>query len=141
MTTRKLIDSCILVYAYEKRDERKQKIASETLTGLVERGEAVVSMQNLAEFARVLTEKSAKPLPYNEVRQHVSEIADAVPVLPYGSKTVESALLLCAASRLHFFDALLAATMQENGIYETVTENVKDFAGIGWIKATNPFRK
>ena len=37
-----------------------------------------------------------------------------------------------------YYDALLAATMRENGIFNIYTENVKDFKAVG-IKAVNPF--
>jgi predicted nucleic acid-binding protein len=41
--------------------------------------------------------------------------------------------------KIHFFDSLLAATMQENGISKILTENVKDFNKIAGIEAENPF--
>lgn len=41
---------------------------------------------------------------------------------------------------MHFWDALLAATMRRNGIFNIYTENAKDFKA-SWISAVNPFAK
>ena len=42
--------------------------------------------------------------------------------------------------KLHFWDALIAATMIKHGIRVIYTENVKDFAKLREIKAINPMR-
>lgn len=141
MTTRKLVDSCVLVYAYDNSEQAKHGIAKGLLSSLVQRQEAAVSVQNLAEFSRVMAEKSPAKIPAAQVSGYVSRIAQNYSVVGYGAKTVEAALLLCAGTKLHFFDALLAATMRESGIYEILTENDRDFSGVPGIKATNPFRR
>lgn len=61
-------------------------------------------------------------------------------VLGYSGSTVIGALSISKEHGLHFFDALLAATMQENGIKEIVTENEKDFSKVKWMKAVHPFK-
>jgi len=136
-----LVDTCILVYAYEKSDMEKHMAAKEIVRVLLEEGNAVVSVQNLAEFSRVLSEKSKTPVSYSETRKHVSEIASAFNVISYGATTVDAALSICSGGGTHFFNALLAATAEENGIYEIITENVNDFKGMHSIKATSPFAK
>ena len=136
-----LVDTCILVYAYEKSDMEKHVAAKEAIRLLLEEGNAAVSVQNLAEFSRVLSEKSKTPVSYGEARKHISEIASVFNVISYGAATVDAALSICSGGGTHFFDALLAATAEENGIYEIITENVKDFKGMHSIKASSPFAK
>ena len=137
----KLIDTTVLIYAHDSSDQEKQKVAVEALGRLEAEGDAVVSVQNLAEFARAMCEKAHLKVHHEEVRKYVSNLESMFPQVPYGAETICSALSLSSAHRVHFFDALLAATMKENYISEIITENDRDFARIPGIKATNPFRK
>jgi predicted nucleic acid-binding protein len=139
--TKKLIDSCVLVYAYDKTDPGKHRTAKELVLQCVENSESVVSIQNLAEFSRIMAEKSKEKVPHHQVMGYVERICANYQVISYGPSTIGSALLLCASYKIHFFDALIAATMQENGIREIITENEKDFAGLPFIRAINPFKK
>ncbi len=58
-----------------------------------------------------------------------------------GVSTVTEAIKICGERRLHYWDALLAATMKENGIFIIYTENEKDFKKISWLEVINPIKK
>ena len=139
--TKVLIDSNILVYAADNSDEHKHKISTELLEKAMNKGDAVVSIQNLVEFARVATEKIERPIDLEKTRQIIMELSDSMEVIAYDQKTIAEALHFSARYKLHFFDALLVATMEENFIKEIITENDKDFKGITWLKVDNPFRR
>lgn len=140
-TAKKLIDTSVLVYAYERTDREKHAIAAALLARLQEEGESILSIQNLAEFGRVVSEKLPSPLPCAEARLCVGQLSGMFTVITYKGETVLDALSLSSAHNVHFFDALLAATMKENYISEIITENEKDFARIPGIKAVNPFKR
>ena len=56
----------------------------------------------------------------------------------YSAETIPLALDIVQQFKMPFWDALLAATMRDNGIFNIYTENAKDFK-MPWINAVNPF--
>lgn len=89
-----MIDSNILIYAYDLNDPVKQNRAQELIADLAERGELVVSVQSLNEFYHAAT-RPHRPLrfPMN-VRGNLS---DRLPMLL--SFFLSPSLLLCAPWR------------------------------------------
>ncbi|NYZ77296.1 PIN domain-containing protein [Candidatus Micrarchaeota archaeon] len=139
--TKVLIDSNILVYAADNSDERKHETAKRVIERTLNEGTGVISLQNLVEFARVVTEKVKNPLSFDEAREMALEFSDSFEVLTYDQKTVGEALHFASRYRIHFFDALLVATMEENLIKGIITENEDDFKGIAWLNVSNPFKE
>ena len=136
-----LIDTNILVYAFDAGSDRKISVAKE-LVGRSWRGEArfAVSTQNMAEFSVVVREKIASPLPSENVRLILELIMRSRNwlVLTYEAKTIIRAHEIRDEYHLHFWDALLAATMEENSIRTIITEDAH-FRNVPWITVQNPF--
>ncbi|OIO26653.1 hypothetical protein AUJ14_01385 [Candidatus Micrarchaeota archaeon CG1_02_55_22] len=138
MTERCLIDTNLLVYAFDESDA-KHAAAETLLKDLVNSGRGVVSVQNLAEFSRVMTEKIPSRLSGSQARSLVLRLSDNLVVVEYDARTVADALAMHERYGVHFFDALLVATMEQHGVTKIVTENAGDFKGIEWLEAKNPF--
>ncbi len=136
---KELIDTNVLAYAQDELSEKHQA-ALAVLEDVALSHTGVVSVQNLAEFSRLLTEKRQRRKTFAETRAAVLEIAEALEVIAYGAETVGEALNLCAEYKVHFYDALIAAAMQREGITTIVTENEKDFQKIPWLTVVNPFK-
>jgi len=137
--TKILVDSNILIYAHQRSENEKHKRCAEVVSSLIDSDEMCLSVQNLVEFSRVLSEKAS--LDKDLVRQFVFDLSESSHVISYDENTVISALMISKQYKIHFFDALLAATMQENGISKILTENIKDFKKMPGIEAENPFGK
>ena len=137
--TKILIDSNILVYAFEKDNPEKYFQTQRAIAELNLDFQVFISVQNLAEFSCVCLEKLKKPLTGEEIKEKVKKISTSFQTVSYSEKTVSIALELFDKFDIHFFDALLAATMRENGITQIMTENEKDFKKIPWVKVINPF--
>ena len=135
-----LIDSNLIIYAYDKDEITKQKRAEEILAQCF-KGNIIlaVSSQNLAEFVSVVKRKGK--LSWNEAMVNIEDIINfkGFKKINYNAKTVISAIEIAKEFKISFWDSLLAATMRENGIFNIYTENVNDFK-IPWIKAVNPLR-
>lgn len=133
-----LIDSNILIYAYDKEEVIKKQKA-ERLINRCFYSETIlmVSNQNLAEFVHVTTKKAKLSL--EQAKTIVNDVINSVGFIKinYSAKTVLSAISIAEEFKMSFWDSLLAATMRENGIFNIYTENVKDFK-MPWIKAVNP---
>ncbi len=136
-----LIDSNILIYFLDTFDQEKHDIAYSLIHSKFEEGAGVVSVQNLAEFYSNVTEKIAIPISHEVARDSLNEMTDSFNIISYTPETIARASFIQSAHRVHFWDALLAATMQENHISIIYTEDTKDFEKIPGIKAINPFDK
>lgn len=136
--TRSLVDTNILVYAALEEQDQHQP-AVDVIAEIATNGEMVVSTQNLAELSRVLLEKVKPSISPANVKRIVFGYSHSSAVLEYSHSTVVNAISTKEKYGIHFFDALLVATMQENGISRILTENTKHFEKIEWLEAVNPF--
>ncbi len=138
---RGLIDTNLLVYAHHKKEGDKHAVCAQLLNTRIDEECLILSIQNLVEFSRVLGDKSFPSIDKNLIRQYVFDLSECSKVLFYNAHTIMDALTLSKEYKLHFFDALLAATMQENGIDTIYSENSADFKKIPWLTVINPFKE
>ncbi len=135
-----LIDSNLLVYAYDKSEGKKQQVAERIMKERWLEQDGVLSIQNLAEFYSVVTKKIALPIPIDKAKQILLDLVDGFQILKYDEGTVINAANNQAIYKIPFWDALIVATMEENSIDTIITENEKDFKKAKWIKTINPFK-
>jgi len=138
----RLVDSNVLVYAFDASDKRKHEIAKKLLEDCAMGGETLgLSVQNLSEFFFVSTQKLKHFLPPAIARNAVESLCSIknFSILPIESADVLKAVRLCDDFHAHYWDCLLASVMLRNGIFEIYTENVGDFSRLPGIKAINPF--
>ncbi|MCM2466356.1 PIN domain-containing protein [Methanoculleus oceani] len=138
-----LIDTNVLVYLFDADTPDKQRISKDLVTACW-RSETrySVSAQNLAEFSVVVTEKVANPMPVEDVQRFIQAIQDfdGWNVVGYGSETILSAHEIRDRHHVHFWDALLAATMIEHSIDTIITEDAH-LLRIPGITVVNPYRE
>jgi len=137
----KLVDSNILVYAYDKTEAKKYEIAKELVKERWYNDDAALSIQNLVEFYSTITSKIKNPLEIEKAKQIVLDYIEGFEIIKYDEKTVIEAINNQAIYGISFWDALIVATMEENSIDTIITENEKDFKKISWVKIINPFKK
>lgn len=137
--TRALVDTNVLVYSTQSNEVEKKAAADREIAQLASAKEMAISIQNLAEFSRVLLEKVQPPDSKEKIIGYVEGFSNYSEVLPYSPVTVKKAVDICSKHKIHFFDALLAATMLENSVFEIITENTSDFEKVPGIRARNPF--
>lgn len=136
-----LVDSNILVYAYEEQESDRKRDAGKLLSkAFAKKAVYAVSSQNLAEFVAAYLLKGKGDI--KKLQRAVKGIKNHENFIKinYSSETVASAVALSHSHSTPFWDALIAATMLENNIFHIYTENTKDFP-IQGIKAINPFEK
>lgn len=140
-----LLDTNILVHAHNKASPY-QKRASEIVKKAIH-GEMAVYLapQILYEFFAVVTNPKMveHPLSSDEAANicldlwECSEIEKVNPT-PMAPKEVFRLIKELKLSRGRIFDCVLAVTVKENGLEMIYTENVGDFKGYGFLKASNP---
>jgi len=137
----KLIDTNILVYAYNTSEENKHIVAKGIVTEIWNKGGGVITLQNLSEFFVVVTKKVEHPLSINDARIIINDIINSTKwlIIDRDDKILLKSIELVENTGIHLWDALIAACMLENGIGVIVTENENDFNKINGIQVINPF--
>jgi len=135
-----LVDTNILVYAYDRAEQAKQKRAMNILDWLESRDCGTVSTQILGEFFWIVTRKLAEPLTlrqaYVELERHLRswrtfEITRAV-VLEAGRG--------CVDYQMPFWDAQIWATAKLNQIPQVLSEDFQHGRAIEGVEFVNPFK-
>jgi len=140
----KLVDSNILIYAYDKSEKEKNPIAERILESVIKNQSRIfLSTQILSEVYTNITSKIKRPLQKKEAKKLIEEFSliNNIKTLIIKNKTILKAIDLSIEYNVQYWDALIAATMQENNIQTIITENAKDFKKIPWLKVVNPFSK
>ena len=137
----KLIDTNILVYAYDASEGNKHKASRILLKTVWEEGGGIVCLQNLMEFFVVITKKVENPISIRDAKTIVEDIlkSNSWKIIDRDTDTLLKAIDMAFEYRIHLRDALIVACMKENDIVEIVTENKIDFEKIPEIKVAIPF--
>src|SRR3989344_5385734 len=136
-----LIDTNILIYAYDNSEKEKHEIAKNILAkAWKEKVTYALSTQNLSELFVNVTKKIQNPVPVNEVEEDILSIISFpnFKILTIKPKTVVKAIEISSKFKLSYWDSLLVAVMYENDIDTIITENEQDFKKIPWLEVINP---
>ena len=130
-----LIDTNLIVYAYNEDDKnhsRSKEIIEIALNGMIE---ACIADKNLLEFFAIITDsrRVEKPITIDEATQIVDFLVNSRIKIIYSTpftflKTFEL-VKKYKISKQKIFDMILVALMIENKVHTIFTGNEKDFAG------------
>ena len=137
-----LLDSNILVYAYDASEKSKHNIAKELLKKcFLGNVNYAISLQNISEFIVTVTKKIPNPISITEAKKIISSFVnfDGLIKIEPTKSSILNALDLCTKYNIGYWDALIASVMLENNIFYIYTENTKDFSRIKEINVVNPF--
>lgn len=139
--TETVIDTNILVYAYDTSEGIKHDSAKKLLKQIWEEGGGVVCIQNLMEFFIVITRKVEYPVAIRDAKTIIEDMiySDKWTVIDRDVDTFIQAIEYVAQYNVHFWDAVIARCMQEHEIHDIITENKKDFEKIPDIHVIVPF--
>lgn len=134
-----LVDTNVLVYAYDRSEPEKQRKALELLDELVLAGRGVLSVQVLGEFLVAAVRKLAKPLTLQEAYQRVVNYIDSWPVLEITPQIVLEAARGVRDHKLSYWDAQVWATARLNQIANVLSEDFTHGSKIEGVRFSNPF--
>lgn len=138
MTTRALVDSNILIYFTNTKDNEKYLRARAFMRSVDDDSSRfALSTQSLREFSAVSIKKSK--LGTEEILEYLDGFQRAFgEILIELPLDIAPAIRLAREKKIPFWDALLASTALRHEIYTIYTENVKDFEKIPGINVVNP---
>ena len=141
MTAKYLVDTNLLVYAYDRSDPEKQAKAVEILDELVKNGTGILSPQVLSEFYTVVTRKLAAPLTPQEGYTSISNYIRSWNMVDLTGLVVLEAVRGVRDHRLSYWDSLIWATAKMNQIPTVLSEDFSSNSVIEGVRFTNPFKR
>lgn len=137
-----LVDTNILVYAYDKRDPEKRSRARDFLDRGIEDGSLVLSHQTVLEFVSVVSRpygpEGQRLMPVEEALTQAEALLDTFTVLYPTEGVLRLALRGMATYRLPWFDAHMWAYAEFYGLSPLYTEDFEPGARIGTVDIVNP---
>lgn len=134
-----LVDTNVLVYAYDRATPDKQRQAITVVDTLVRRRIGVITTQVLAEFFVAVTRKIAQPLSAAEAGRRIDVYVQTWTVLDLTGMIVLEAARGVDAHQLSFWDAQIWAAARLNQIALVFSEDFNVGATIEGVRFINPF--
>jgi predicted nucleic acid-binding protein len=138
MTADFLIDTNILVYAYDRSEYAKQSRAVAILRQMPISGAGALSTQVLAEFYNAVTRKLKEKLTPAEAYERLQNLEQSWPIINITGPIILEAARGVQQYQLSFWDALIWATAKLNQIPVILSEDFNVGSLIEGIRFVNP---
>jgi len=139
MSVEILVDTNVLVYAYDRSEPQKGGVALEVLDALAVRGLGALSTQVLAEFFNAVTHKIPAPLSLEQAYDSLKNYLESWPVFDIGGMVVLEAARGARDHGFNFWDAQIWAVARLNQIGFVFSEDFNPGATIEGVRFVNPF--
>jgi predicted nucleic acid-binding protein len=141
MIGKHLVDTNVLVYAYDRSEPEKQTKAIVILDELVKNGTGILSPQVLSEFFTVVTRKFAVPLTPQEGYTSISNYIRSWNMVDLTGLVVLEAARGVRDHRLSYWDSLIWATAKMNQIPTVLSEDFSHNLVLEGVRFTDPFKR
>ncbi|MEA4883167.1 MAG: PIN domain-containing protein [Clostridia bacterium] len=134
-----LVDTNVLVYAYDVSEPVKQRRAIEVLHDLSEREAGAVSVQVMSEMFVALTRKLSSPLGVEQALRTLSRHMRTWHVLDITEFVVLEAARGVRDHQMSYWDAKIWATARLNQIPIILSEDFASGSTMEGVRFVNPF--
>jgi predicted nucleic acid-binding protein len=139
MSDRVLLDTNILVYAYDKHEPEKQIKAQDILKTAIKEDSAILSAQILGEFFVVVTRRIKEPLSINDAEK-IIDILTVLQVAEIDRSLVKMAIGTQRDYGISYWDSLVVATAEREGCKKVLSEDLNDGQIYNGVLIENPFK-
>jgi predicted nucleic acid-binding protein len=133
-----LVDTNVLAYAYDPRDQERQGRAIDCLRRLAANHQGALSAQVLGEFFWVATRRLDPPLTAEQAERSITNYIRSWPVYPITSHAVLDAVRAVQQYQFAYWHALIWATAKRNGVLTILTEDQPSSSLIEGVRFLNP---
>lgn len=137
-----IVDTNILVYRHDPRDLHKQRVALELLRHGIDEQSIRVPYQAIIEFYAAVTRRGRNGVPlldHAAATRETEEMLVDFEVLFPTEEIIRAALYATVANQLSWWDALLWAYAEVNGLTEILSEDFQHGRLYGHVRVVNPF--
>ena len=135
-----LIDTNLLVYAYDRRDRTRQESAIKILRLLVKSGIGRISAQCLGEFFNATIKGREPILSISEAAEQTEKLAHALAVYPVTQQVVLEAIRGVQQHKLPYWDAQIWSAARLNQIPTIFSEDFSDGMMLEGVRFVNPLK-
>jgi predicted nucleic acid-binding protein len=141
MSAKVLVDTNILVYAYDPANPLKQEKSIKTLDKLASSRTGALSVQALAEFVVAVTRKIAEPLDFEAARNSVQNYLCSWTVFDLTGLIILEAIRGVREHKFSYWDAQIWATARLNQIPVVLSEDFASGSTVDGITFLNPYEE
>lgn len=134
-----LIDTNVLVYAYDRAEHKRQGQAIDVLDQLQATGKGCLSVQCLAEFFQVTARGRSPILKLDEAATQVELLMRAFPVFNLTQMVVLEAVRGVREHQMHYFDSQIWAVARLNQVPTIFSEDFSNGLILEGVRFVNPF--
>lgn len=134
-----LIDTNVLVYAFDRSSQEKRAKAMKLILDLQVSNLGCLSVQCISEFFNATTRGKSPILPIQQALQHVQDYSLAFPIYPLTTSIVLLAARGVKDHALSFYDAQIWAAALINEVPVVFSEDYSDGQVIEGVRFINPF--
>jgi predicted nucleic acid-binding protein len=139
MTGSYLVDTNILVYAYDRSEPEKMTASAKLLDRLALSGRGTLSLQVLAEFFVVVTRKLPQPMPVALAEKRILNYLQGWRTVSVTTMVFREAIRGVREHGMAYWDAQIWATARLNQIPTILSENFSHGATVEEVHFLNPF--
>jgi predicted nucleic acid-binding protein len=139
MSAKVLLDTNVLVYAFDADEPVKQRKAQDLLGKLIADGSACVSSQVLGEFYVAVTRRFQGSMDPDTAAGHAERFANLLEVHGSSLQMVLEALRGVVRYRFSYYDSQIWAAARLNHVPVVLSEDFSDGAEIEGVRFENPF--
>lgn len=139
MTASCLVDTNVVVYAYDRTEPAKQLQAFRVMDQLAASARGALSVQVLAESFVALTRKIRAPLRPQEAYRRILNYQQSWLVFDVTGLIALEAARGVVDHRLNFWDSLIWATARLNQVRLVLSEDFSSGTAIEGVRFENPF--
>ena len=132
------VDTNVLVYAFDKSDSPKKRVAQQLINQLMDEDRLRVSTLVLQELFVTLTRKVSQRCSSQEALEVLDDLT-AWPLIVIDYAAIRAAVGLAQQAILSFRDALVVVAAARTGAEVLYTEDLNDGQEILGVRIANPF--
>ena len=136
--TKIFIDTNIIIYANDRRDAAKQKLAQQVVSDLMRNGRGVISTQVLQEYANVAISKLGQS---EEVVLRQLTLLETLETIRQSPQMIRRSVELKKTYQINFWDACIISNAEAAGCTVLYSEDLNAGQFYSGIKITNPLTR
>jgi predicted nucleic acid-binding protein len=134
------IDTNVLVYLFDRTDDRKREIAHR-LVSAAQAGHGVISFQVVQETLAIVTTKFKPRMTLEDSKATLDSLLRPLWIVQPSAALYIEALAVKDRFGFSFYDSLIVASALEAGCKRLLTEDLQHGQRIGGLRVENPFLK
>lgn len=139
MNDKSFLDTNILVYAYDKHEQGKQKKAQSLLKESIQNDNAVLSTQVLGEFFCVVTKHIKEPMSVDEAHEIIKKFS-IMHVVEIDLALVNRAIDTHKKYHISYWDSLIIAAAERADCEKIFSEDFNSGQQYHNVLTINPFK-